>query len=481
MPDSNAAAVSAAGALAALWHAAGLAPQALGCCDLEGEEPVLTSSFAVGTAAQASLAAAALAAVEIGLLRHGVRQRVAVEMRHAALECRGWFSLDGRVPDPWDKLSGLYPCGSALGAPGWVRIHANFAHHRDGALKLLGCPAGPATERATVAAALQAWRAEDFEAAAAQAELVVAAARDFPAWDAHPQALALAAVPSVSITPIVDTDRAAAVPPVTWGAAPNDAPPLHGLRVLDLTRILAGPVAGRTLAAYGADVMLLNSPELPNIESIADTSRGKLSAFVELKNEAGRAALRRLIGASHVFMQGYRPGALAALGFGPADVARLRPGIVYVSLSAYGPVGPWSGRRGFDSLVQTATGFNLAEAQAFEANQPRVMPLQILDYAAGYLLAFGAQVALLRQARQGGSWHVQVSLAGVGHWLRGLGRVARAQPEPSPHHDEFLEAYPGGFGAVVALRHAARFAATPARWLRPSMPPGSHPPVWPQA
>jgi crotonobetainyl-CoA:carnitine CoA-transferase CaiB-like acyl-CoA transferase len=266
-----------------------------------------------------------------------------------------------------------------------------------------------------------------------------------------------------------------------WPAAPGDALPLHGLRVLDLTRILAGPVAGRTLAAYGADVMLLNSPELPNIESIADTSRGKLSAWVELKSEAGRSALRGLIGGSHVFMQGYRPGELAALDFGPGDVARLRPGIVYLSLSAYGPVGPWSQRRGFDSLVQTATGFNLAEAQAFEATEPRALPLQILDYAAGYLLAFGAQAALLRQAEQGGSWHVQVSLAGVGHWLRSLGRVPRVQPEPAPNHDEFLQAYPGGFGDVMALRHAADFSATPARWRRPSMPPGSHPPVWPLA
>ncbi len=506
MTDPSPTCVPPPEALAALWHAAGLAPQALGWADLQGREPVLASSFAVGTAAQTSLAAAALAAAEIGFARHGARQRVGVAMRHAALECRGWFSLNGRVPDPWDKLSGLYPCGSAVGAPGWVRIHANFAHHRDGALKFLGCAAGPATERASVNAALQTWRAEDFETAAAQAGLVVAAARDFAAWDAHPQARALATVPTVSITPIEGAHDSAAAAPARWSAAASTDAPLHGLRVLDLTRILAGPVAGRTLAAYGADVMLLNSPSLPNIESIADTSRGKLSAHVDLKTEAGRPALRRLIGESQVFMQGYRPGALAALGFGPLDVARLRPGIVYVSLSAYGPVGPWSARRGFDSLVQTATGFNVAEAAAYGATQPRALPLPILDYAAGYLLAFGAQAALLRQAVQGGSWHVQVSLAGVGHWLRGLGRVSWGEADLlskcgsapllnplggrapqggvlgalSPNHDEFLQPYPGGFGDVVALRHAADFSATPARWQRPSMPPGSHPAVWPK-
>ncbi len=450
-------------------------PQARGRVDLEGREPVLPSSFAVGTAAQVSLAAAALAAAEIGLVRHGVRQRIAVEMLHAALECRAWFSVNGSTPEVWDKLSGLYPCGSAVGAPGWVRIHANFAHHRDGALKLLGCTPGPMTERAAVADALRHWRAEDFEAAAAQAGMVVAAVRDFAVWDAHPQARALVALPTVSITRIDD----AGVPPLAWPDANRDASPLQGIRVLDLTRILAGPVAGRTLAAYGADVMLINSPDLPNIESIADTSRGKLSAHVDLKNDAGRAALRRLISTSHVFMQGYRPGGLAALGFGPTDVARLRPGIVYASLSAYGPVGPWAARRGFDSLVQTATGFNHGEAQAYSAAQPRAMPMQILDYAAGYLLAFGAQAALLRQAQEGGSWHVQVCLAGVGHWLRSLGRVAVEPAPPAPNHEKFLETFPGGFGEVIALRHAALFSATPACWRRPSMPPGSHPPVWP--
>jgi CoA-transferase family III len=477
MSSSIVAPVSALQALAALWSGADLDPQALERIDLEGSDPVLQSSFAVGTAAQVSLAAAALAAAEIGGVRHGVRQRVAVDMRHAALECRGWFAVNGRVPDIWDKLSGLYPCGADVGAPGWVRIHANFAHHRDGALKLLGCTPGPATERAAVADALRHWRAEDFEAAAAQAGLVVAAARDFAAWDSHPQARALSALPAVSITRIDDTDDIGSARP--WPHAERDTLPLQGIRVLDLTRILAGPVAGRTLAAYGADVMLVNSAQLPNIESIADTSRGKLSAHVDLNTESGRDVLRRLVATSHVFMQGYRPGGLAARGFGPRDVARLRPGIVYVSLSAYGPLGPWSNRRGFDSLVQTATGFNHAEAQAYGAQEPRAMPMQILDYAAGYLLAFGAQAALLRQAQQGGSWHVQVSLAGVGQWLRSLGRVPVQPVPPAPNHDEFLESFPGGFGNVTALRHAARFSATPAQWRRPAMPPGSHAPQWP--
>jgi crotonobetainyl-CoA:carnitine CoA-transferase CaiB-like acyl-CoA transferase len=293
-------------------------------------------------------------------------------------------------------------------------------------------------------------------------------------WDAHPQARAL---PPVSLQRIGDA------PPRAWRPWCAGGLPLDGLRVLDLTRILAGPVAGRTLAAYGADVLLINSPKLPNIEAIADTSRGKLSAHLDLDDTAGRAALAELAQGAHVFMQGYRPGALAARGFAPHEVAALSPGIVSASLSAYGDAGPWAGRRGFDSLVQTATGFNLAEAAAFGASEPRALPLQMLDYAAGYLLAFGIQAALLRQAQEGGSWHVQVSLAGVGGWLRGLGRVPVLQGQPAvrPPIEPYMETVDSGFGRLQVLRHAARFSATPAHWRRASMPPGSHPACWPAA
>jgi hypothetical protein len=466
-------------ALAALWRAAELPAEALGSIDLPGTGPVVPSSFPVAIAAQASLAAAALAAVEIDLRRGGVggaRDRVTVDRRHAALEARGWFSLDGRVPEPWDPLSGLYPCGDD-GAGGWVRIHANFAHHRDGALRLLGLPPGPGTPRDAVTRALRERDALAFEDAAANAGLVVAAARTFDAWDAHPQGRALAAAPPVCVERIGSAADAAA--PRGWPDRPAGAPPLHGLRVLDLTRILAGPVAGRTLAAHGADVVLVNAPHLPNIEAIADTSRGKRSALVDLRGADGRDILRTLLRDAHVFQQGYRPGALAALGFSAEEVARERPGIVVVSLSAYGDAGPWAGRRGFDSLVQTATGFNLAEAQAAGSDVPRALPMQILDYAAGFLMAFGAQAALLRQASDGGSWHVRVSLAATGRWLRCLGRVpgGLATPRP-PLTDDLLETSDSGFGRLTAVRHAARLASGRAPALRPSRPPGADAARW---
>lgn len=464
-------------ALQAVWRAAGLPEAALACADLGGDAPVLPSSFAVATAAQASLGAAALAAAELWHLRSGgsQRQQVTVDRTHATLDSCAHLLLDGRQLPAWDPISGLYACGPD-GEAGWVRIHANFAHHRDGALRLLGLPPGEATGRPAVQQALRGWSAEAFEAEAAQAGLVVAAARSFEQWDAHPQGQAVAAQPLVRITRIEPAGQAA--PALPWPALGDGAQPLAGLRVLELTRILAGPVAGRTLAAYGADVMLVNSPSLPNIAAIADTSRGKRSVHVDLMDEPGRARLRQLAAQAHVFLQGYRPGALGAFGLAPEDLARLRPGIVVVSLSAYGAEGPWGGRRGFDSLVQTATGFNLAEAQAAGAHTPRALPLQILDYAAGYLLAFGTQAALWRQQQQGGSWHVQVSLAGVGHWLRSLGRVPDGLQAQAPAFDPYLITEPSGFGALTVLRHPAQFSHTPAGWRRPSMPPGSHPPVW---
>jgi len=473
-------------ALAALWQGAGLPATALALAALPGRGQVLPSSFDVATAAQAGIGAAALAAAWLWQLRTGQPQQVRVDRAHATLECSGSFSIDGQAPDPWDKLSGLYACGAATGQPGWVRVHANFTHHRDAVLRMLGLPTGAETERAAVTQALQGWTAETFEQVVADAGGAAAAARSFADWDAHPQAQALAGQPLLAIEPIPGGDA----PPRAWPDLVLAAPPrpgdqpLTGLRVLDLTRILAGPVAGRCLAAHGADVLLVNGPQLPNIAAIADTSRGKLSAQIDLRTEAGRALLHQLAQGAHVFLQGYRPGALAGQGFSPAALARRHPGIVVASLSAYGETGPWGGRRGFDSLVQTATGFNLAEAQAAGTATPKAQPVQILDYSAGHLLAFGIQAALWRQATQGGSWQVRVTLAGVGSWLRAMGQDAAGLAATPPSAAPWMEDSPSGFGQggpglLRAMRHAAWLSATPPRWQRPSMPPGSHPPAWP--
>ena len=461
---------SAADEVARLWRdAAGPEPVPTDV-DLPGDEPLLPSSFPVATALQASVAACALAAAEWGRLRGGPVQRVSVDGRAAVREASGWFRLDGRVPDLWDPLSGLYRCGGG----GWVRVHANFAHHRESALRVLGLldlPAGAA--RDGVARALRGWRSLDFEQAATEAGGVVAAVRSFAEWDAHPHA------PTVAAAPLVDLQRVgSAAPPALrpWSAAADR--PLRGVRVLDLTRILAGPVAGRTLAAHGADVLMVNGPHLPNIEAIADVSRGKRSCHVDLREAEGRDRLRELVRGADVFLQGYRPGALAARGFGPDELQRINPSLVCVSLSAYGEHGPWGGRRGFDSLVQSATGFNLAEAEAFGAAEPKALPLQALDYGAGFLLAFGTIAALLRRQREGGGMRVAVTLARTGLWLRGLGRCSGFADVKRPSLDGWTESHDSGFGRLEAVPHAAQLSHTPPHWERPSMPPGTHRPEW---
>lgn len=461
-----------AATLAALWRATGLPEAALAQARLSGAEPVLPSSFAVGTAAQASLAASALAAAALWQQRTGRWQQVAVDMRHAIAEFRSerYLRVDGGpAPELWDKIAGAYRCGDGR----WVRLHTNFLHHRDGVLRLLGC----ANDKDAVQAALGKWDAEAFETAASDAGLVVAAMRSFEEWDRHPQATALRELPPIVIERIGDA------PPLPLPDLPaQDARPLSGVRVLEFTRIIAGPVAGRTLAAHGADVLLVTAPHLPSIAPLViDTGRGKRSCQLDLRDADDKHTLHKLLHGADVFLQGYRPGGLAALGFGPEAAARARPGIVYVSLSAYGHVGPWAGKRGFDSLVQTATGFNDAEARAAGSDAPRPLPAQVLDHAAGYLLAVGAMAALHRRATEGGSWHVRVSLAQTAQWLRGLGRIEEGLKAPDQRIDDIsdlLEAVPSGFGMLTTVRHAAQLAETPARWEQPSVPLGSDAAEW---
>ncbi|WP_220814331.1 CoA transferase [Pseudomonas paralcaligenes] len=449
-----------------LWSLGGMPPQALVQIALTGHDPVLPSSFAVGTAAQASIAAAALAACELAHARGQPRQLIKVAMAHAAAECTGYFTVDGQAPEQWDSLAGLYRC-----VDGHVRVHTNFPHHRDGALRLLGLDPASAT-RAEVAHALLGWKALDFEQAAADRGLVATALRSFAEWDATLQGQAVAAQPLMTITRIGDA------PVRALPVLADDARPLTGLRVLDLTRVLAGPVGGRALASFGADVMLVNSPNLPNIAAIAETSRGKRSAHIDLRTDTGREILWRLAKEAHVFSQGYRPGGLAALGFSPEALAARSPGIVAVSLTAYGTQGPWAQRRGFDSLVQTAMGFNYAEGQAAGDGKPRALPMQILDQASGFLMAFGAAAALWRQQREGGSWHVQISLAQTGHWLRGLGCIESGQRTGQTDLSRWLTDEMSGFGLLRAISPSARLARTPACYTRPSVPPGSDEPKW---
>jgi len=456
--------------VARLWALAKLPAEACGAVTLTGAEPVLPSSFRIGTAAQASIAASALMAAEIHRLRSGEQQEVAVDMRDAAILFRSerHVGLDGvALPEPMDALFGLYQCGDGR----WVRLHTNFPHHRDGILRVLG---GIPHDRQAVTQALRSWTAARFEDVCAEAGLVVTMARSFSEWDAHPQGRAIANIPPVVIERIGDA------PPRSF--EPGQKRPLSGVRVLDLTRAVAGPVAGRSLASHGADVMLVTAPHLPSILPLTmDTGRGKLSAQLDLRQAAARETLRGLSSTADVFLQGYRPGAVAGYGFSPEELAAIRPGMVCVTLSAYGHSGPWRGRRGFDSLVQNANGMNLAEAEAAGEAKPKPLPCQANDHASGYLLAFGAMVGLYRRATEGGAWHVRVGLAPTAHWIRSLGRLEGGLAAPDPSVSDVtdrLEQIDSGFGRLKVVRDAVRMSVTPPSWSRPSVPLGTHAPNW---
>jgi len=454
--------------VAGLWAQAGGAPEALDRLDLTGRGPVLPSSFRVAQAAQAALATAGLAAAQAWRWRTGRWQRVKVDRRHAAAEFRSerLLMIDGAGPPAlWDPIAGLY-----RSADGWVRLHTNFPHHRDAACDVLGCFA----RREEVAAALALWPAVAFETALHEGGGVAAALRGTADWDAGEAGRAVAAEPLIATTRI---GEAAARP------LPEGPRPLSGLKVLDLTRIIAGPVAGRVLAAHGATVMRIAAPRLPFIDwAVKDTGHGKLSAFCDLATEEGREAFGRLLDEADIVLDAYRPGALEGLGFGAAAMARRRPGLIHVALAAWGHGGPWAGRRGFDSLVQTATGLNDEEGRAAGRDRPLELPCQALDHGTGTLMATAAILARLRQAAEGGSWSVRLSLARTALWLRDLGRIEDGHGTPERDRAalaDLLDEAPSPFGRMSFVRHAAQLSETPPRWERPAVPLGTHPPVWP--
>lgn len=461
--------VTARQALTQLWDTTGFDLPALNDVDLSGMEPVLPSSFAVGTAAQSSIAASGLAAAVLHRERGGGGQPVHVDMRHAAAEFRSerYTQLDGKPVafEPAD-IAGVYPTGD----DGFVNLFTSFPHQRARVLAILGCEG----TRSAVAEQLRNWSAVAFETRAAEIGTTVAAARTYAEWDTQPQGEAAAGLPPISIERIGDA------PPTPL--PPAAARPLSGIRVLDLTRIIAGPVAGRVLAAHGAEVLNIASAHLPSLSSIViDTGRGKRSAHLDLRQPADSERLHGLVGGADVFIDGYRPTSIAGRGFGPEALAAERPGLIYLSLSAYGHRGPWADRRGYDGLVQTANGIGFAEAAAAGEATPRALPCFALDHTSGQLLALGAMAGLQRRAREGGSWLVRVSLAGTGQWIRNLGTIAGGIAAPDPDREQvrdLLEESDSGFGRLTAVTHAARLERTPAFWALPSMPLGSHSATW---
>jgi crotonobetainyl-CoA:carnitine CoA-transferase CaiB-like acyl-CoA transferase len=430
-----------------------------------GGDPIYPTPFRVALAASAVLGAIGLALSDIWRLRTGRSQAVGVSPRAAAasLKSSAYATLNGRKAKIWDPLTGHYRTHDSR----HIFLHTNHPHHRAAALRLANA-AGES--RADLEAAVARLDAVGFETALAAADGIGAVTRTRDEWAALPHAQALAALPLFEIEKI---GEAAPAP------LPDAARPLGGVRVLDLTRVLAGPAAGRTLAEHGAEVLHLTAPHIPyQTELLHDTGPGKRCAWLDLDAAEGPAALRDLAARADVFVQSYRPEALAKRGFGADALARLRPGIVVTTLSAYGHAGPWAMRRGFDSVVQNAMG--LAAANSSLAS-PKNMPVQALDYIGGYLAALGTILALARRAREGGSWRVRVSLAQVAHWLARLGTVdARDVPADPPAEEltALMTETAAPFGRVAHFKPVLALSATPGFYATPPEPFGTSPASW---
>lgn len=394
------------------------------------EDRAIPSSFRIGHVAAASIGLVALLANLVRADRTGISAPVNVDVAHAVLEFKSerFIEVGGeKPPSPWGPIGGLYRCRDGR----HVRVHDTFSNHRDGVARLLGCEA----VREQVAEKLAAgWDAEDFERAALKAKLCVYMVRDTKEWAAHSQGSHISPIP-VSVQSVAAGSSTASSSSLTSTAALAACAagrPLAGLRVLELSRVIAAPVCGRTLAAHGADVLWVTSPNLPACPALdRDMARGKRSVQLDLETVEGRAELKRLIKTADVFVQSYRPGSMLARGFGYDEVTALQPNIIYAELDAFGhdPEGAWSLNRGFDSLVQTVSGMNVEEAKAYAketgtAESPaRPMPCQALDHAGGYLLCAGVLAALHRRVsgqHQGASL-VRTSLAQAMVWLRSLG------------------------------------------------------------
>ncbi|HXN13161.1 MAG TPA: CoA transferase [Candidatus Acidoferrales bacterium] len=435
-----------------------------------GRDPVIATRFRAGEAAAAVLAANATAAADLWCARGGHSQDIEVDVRAAAASLVSFAYLryqNASFERRGQATTALYRARDGR----WIHLHGGFSS-REGTLALLKCD----DDANAIATSVAEWDAQALEDALAERGVCGAKLRSADEWRAHPQGIALARVPLVEIIRLGD----ARPEPIPGPRADEyGARPLSGVRVLDLTRVLAGPTCARTLAEHGAEVLHVRSPKLPSIEPfVIDTNPGKLSCFLDLDREQDAEQLRTLVRDAHVFSQGYRPGALARRGFAPEELARIRPGIIAVSIDCYGHEGPYAGRPGWEQLAQTVTGMALEHAGD---EHPALVPAAINDYTTGYLGALGVMRALARRTTEGGSWHVRVSLARTSMWIMSL---PRTDPDARPGGFDAASIAPWiiemdtAWGPLTRLGPIARMSETPPQWALPPAPLGSDPPSW---
>ncbi len=440
-----------------------LPQEALTQFDVQGTAQ-LASEFPVTDFAVAAIGAAGMALAELIKVQFGHKPHVEVDRKLASL----WFSwsirpIGWQMPALWDSIAGDYKTQD-----GWIRLHTNAPHHKAAALKVLQC----ADDREAVAKVVAKWPGEALETAIVEQKGCAAVMRSLAEWQVHPQGKAVATEPLIAWS-----SAEAASPYSTW--QPEEKRPLAGLKVLDLTRVLAGPIATRFLAGHGAEVLRLDPPEWDEPSVIPEVTLGKRCARLDIKTSAGRATFERLLAEADVLVHGYRPDALVRLGYGEAERRSINPRLIDVSLNAYGWSGPWAGRRGFDSLLQMSSGIAHCGMQGMHSDRPVPLPVQALDHATGYLMAAAVIRALVWRLTDNRASTARLSLARVAHSLAELLRAPVATQGLEISSDDLsLEIEKTPWGEAKRCESPLLVGGLPLVWQRPASRLGSAEAKW---
>ncbi len=448
--------------------------------EIAGTDPFYKTPFKVGESVAAALTMVGIAANDLWELQHGQRQSLSLDIRHAAASLR---TVDytrkqneegqylGVPPSDMMKkmLTTTQPWPTKDGK--WLLPHLNLPSLTPKVLGVLKCE----HSAEGVSSAVRQWEGEALEQAIADAQACGGLIRKPAEWLAHPQGQYLSAIPVIEIRKV----REGAAKPV-----PSTTRPLDGVRTLDLTRILAGPIAGRTLAEHGADVLMVTAPHLPQVdEHVRDTSHGKRSCFLDFEITKQAEIFRDLLAKADVVIDGYRPGALTKKGFGREQLFDLCPGLIHLSVSCFGSGGPFKDRAGWEQIAQAVTGVCHTQGEAIGAGQPQLVSAPMCDYLTGYMGAIGVMLALARRAKEGGSYEVNVSLCQSSMFIQRRGLLKEFESAPGSLTSAELEMLyvktnTANHGQMLTLGPVLKMSETTPRWARPAPNFGLDKPVW---
>ena len=447
---------------------------------LSGTDPFYKTPLRIGETVSAALAMVGIAANDLWELRHGRRQGLSLDVRHAAASLRTVDYTRKQKPDgqyapvpPSDSMAQMLtvtqPWPTQDGK--WLLPHLNLPSLSKKVLGVLQCEHTVEGVSSSVAG----WKGEDLEQAIADARACGGLIRTPAEWLAHPQGQYLNSRPVIEIRKVRD----GAPKPLSSATRPLD-----GARVLDLTRILAGPIAGRTLGEHGADVLMVTAPQLPQVaEHVRDTSHGKRSCFLDFEIPEQAAIFRELVKTADVVIDGYRPGALTRKGFGREQLFDLCPGLIHLSVSCFGSGGPFQDRAGWEQVAQAVTGICHTYGESIGAGQPKLVFAPMCDYLTGYMGAIGVMLAMARRAKEGGSYEVNVSLCQSAMFIQRRGLLEAFDAAPGSLTDTeveklYVKTDTPNHGRMLTLGPVLRMSETSPRWERPAPNFGMDAPVW---